>query len=242
MRAARAAAGMTLLEVLAASALLSFFFVGVFGVVWSTVRTRDSIERAALPFATGPAVMDTVVRDLQNVQVEAFDPAKALFEGSSDRDEDVKLDFVTAVSSRERVEVKDGTARALVNEVGYRLRRSEVDRDLFALFRREDLSVDDSPTEGGKYYKLCDRVKRFAVEYFDEDPGEPGSEKAEGKLEWDHKQDGKLPWGCRVTLVLVGTEDERADEDAPPPEYAFQAYVAFRTRFDKPDGGGKPGR
>jgi prepilin-type N-terminal cleavage/methylation domain-containing protein len=239
----RAQGGMTLLEVLAASALLSLFFVAVFGVVWSTIRTRDSIERGALPFATGPVVMQRIVEDLQYVQLEAFEPSKDAFKASADRDDDIRLDFVTAVPSRGRVEVKDEQVRALVNESGYRLRRSETDRDLYALFRREDLAVDGDPAEGGKYYKVCDRVRSFAIDWFDEDPGEPGGEASEGEPEWDAKKDGKLPWGCRVTLVLVGTADERADEDAPPPDYVFQTFVPFRTRYDKPDGAGpKPGR
>lgn len=233
---------MTLLEVLIASALLAVFFVGVFAIVWSTIRTRQAIEDKAVPFATGPVVMQRVVEDLEMFQTEAFDTTKDVFKASASRPEDVRFDFVTAVPSRDRVEVKDEWVRAGVNETGYRLRRSESDSDLYALYRREDLGVDSEPTEGGKYYKLCDRVRTFAIDWYEEDPGEPGSEDAEGVPDWDARKEGKLPWGCRVTLVLAGNPELTDDGDTGRArDYVFQTYVPFRTRFEKPDGA-QPGR
>jgi len=224
---------MTLLEILAASAMLAVFFVGVYGVVWNTITLRRAIEERALPFSVGPVVMQQIVRDLESAEYESMDPAKECFKASGDREEDVRVDFVAAVPSRDRFEVHDEWVRSPVNEVGYRLRRSEDRPGLYALYRREDMGVDDEPTEGGKYYKVCDGVRLLRLDWFAEDPGEPGSDDADGKPEWDAKKEGKLPWACRVTLVLVGPGEP--DDDLPPPEWTFQQYVAFRSRFDKPE-------
>lgn len=245
MRTPRAR-GMTLLEVLVASAMLAVFFIGIFGVVFSTLRRRETIEERAIPYATGPVVLQRVVEDLQFFQTESYEASKDSFKASAEREEDLRVDFVTAVPSRDRVKVNDEWVRAAVNETGYRLRRSEEESDLYALYRREDLGVDGDPGEGGKYYKLCDRVRKFTIEFFDEDPGEPGSDAAAGEPDWDVKKDSKLPWGCRVTLILAGNPDVETDDDRPPPDHVFQAYVPFRSRFDKPDGAGgtnkPPGR
>ena len=63
-----------------------------------------------------------------------------------------------------------------------------------------------------------DDVRKFAIEFFDEDPGEPGSDAAAGEPDWDVKKDSKLPWGCRVTLILAGNlVNLRAETRRPIP-------------------------
>lgn len=244
----RGAGGMTLLEVLFASALLGVIFVNVFAIVWSTIVTRQEIEAKAIPWSVGPAVMQRIVEDLQWVQVESIDDAKDCFRGTGDRSEETRLDFLTALPSRDKVKVGDDEVRAQVNEVGYRLRDSEGESGQYALFRREDFGVDDEPAEGGRYYKLCDRVKEFRIDYFAEDPGDPSGDDAEGLREWDYTKEGKLPWGVRITLVIapnLESEISDDDEDRPPEDYVFAAVVPFRTRYDrsesKPAGPGNPG-
>lgn len=239
---------MTLLEVLVASALLAVFFVGVFSIVFGVIRTRREIEDKAIPWATGPAVMQRVVEDLLYTQTETIDGDKDAFKGSGERPEDIQLDFVTAVPSRDQVEIGDVKVRAELNEVGYRLRRSESDRDLYALYRREDFSVDSDPSEGGRYFKLCDRVREFKIDYYEQDPGDPAGDGADGVPTWDARKEGKMPWGCRVTLVLAADPEIEAQDDSgvPPQDHVFQTYVPFRTRYDKTDaakpGGQQPGR
>ena len=239
---------MTLLEVLVASALLGVFFVGVFSIVWSTIRTRQEIEVKAIPWSVGPAVMGRIVEDLQWVQVESIDDAQDCFKGEGERTEDTRLDFLTALPSRDVVKIEDAEIRAQVNEVGYRLRDSENERGQFALFRREDFGVDDKPTEGGRYYKLCDRVTEFRIDYFPEDPGDPAGDDAEGLREWDYKKEGKLPWGVRVTLVLAANPEAEftdAEDEGTPPDHVFTVVIPFRTRYDRAEaqaaGSGNPG-
>ena len=105
------------------------------------------------------------------------------------------------------------------------------------------LVLDDDPKASGKYYKIADRVQRFAIDFYDEDPGEPTGDGAEGETDWDAKSERKLPWGCRVTLVLAGqvSVDDQGEEVEDQKDFVFQTYVPFRTRFDKPEGAGKPG-
>jgi prepilin-type N-terminal cleavage/methylation domain-containing protein len=232
----RRAAGLTLLELLVATALLAVFFASVYSLVSSTISIRDAIEDEATPYAVGPAVMHLVTDDLRGLVVEPYkdnDVLKAEVERVGG-DECTKMDFVTTTPSRRRVKVQNEWVKARINEVGYRVRKSETDeeRRLLALYRREDVGVDEDPREGGKYYKLADRVKQFKVDWFSKDPIEPDGEDAKGEEEWDAKKEKQqpVPWACRVTLVLVG---ESADSEEQPPEYAFSTFVVFPNRHDK---------
>lgn len=239
----RRARGMTLLEVLVASALLAVFFVGIFGIVWGTIRTRQEIEKKAIPWAVGPAVLDRIVQDLQLVLNTPFNEDEDVFKGSSEDRDDPELDFVAAVPSRSSVEVEGAKVRAQVNEIGYRLHRSSLDSSLFALYRREDFGVDGDPTEGGRFFKLCDRVRSFRVEFFEEDPGDPNGDDAEGLESWDARKEKKLPWALRITLVLAPNPDLLdPEEDARPQDETFVAYVPMRSRLDVQPTQGKPGQ
>ncbi len=241
---------MTLLEVMAATAILGMFLMSVYALVWSTLKTRDDIEEAALPYTAGPVVLQRVLDDLRGAIVEPFkdyDAFRATTESTGD--DSAVIDFVTTVDSRVRVEQDEEWLKSAVCEVGYRIRRSETAEGLFALYRREDFGVDDEPLEGGKFYKVVDRVKTFRIDWFEEDTkGEPAGDEAEGVPEWDAKKEKRLPWACRVTLVLVGDElaDDEGDVVEDAKEYTFLAYVAFASRFDKadsaaPSGPGNPG-
>jgi prepilin-type N-terminal cleavage/methylation domain-containing protein len=238
--------GLTLLEVLVATALLAVFFASVYSLVAGTIEIRKAIEDDATPYAVGPVVMDRVIEDLRGALVEPYkgsDVFKAEKE-SVNGEQSTKLDFVTCVPSRSRVKVQSEWVKARINEVGYRLRKSESGQnDLNALYRREDLGVDEEPLAGGKYYKLADRVKRFEIDWFAEDPGDPAAEDdAKGEPDWDAKTEvsakkNPLPWGCRITLELRGesTTDERgrdADEGQP---YLFVTTFVFPSRYDKSD-------
>lgn len=243
-RAARRTAGLTLLEVLVASALMALLFTSLFAIVWDNITKRDSIEQKMLPYSTGPAVMQRIVDDLTFVQLDAIkddDGFRAELESVSGGDT-TRLDFVTAVPSRDQVEIRDQLVRAQLNECGYRCRRSDLGDNMLVLYRREDLGVDDEPLEGGNYYKLCDRVRRFSIDFYEEDPGDPGSEDANGVTEWDAKKEKKLPWGCRITLALDGPPKrvDGIEEDAPQ-ELVFTTFVAFRTRHDKTETPAAPG-
>jgi general secretion pathway protein J len=235
----RRAAGLTLIEVLLASTLLAVFFASVYSLVASTLKLRGMIEDQATPYAVGPVVMDRVVEDLRGALVEPYKDYDAFHaEADSQNGENcTKVDFVTVVPSRSRVKVGREYVKARINEVGYRMRRSETAQGLSALYRREDLGVDEEPLQGGNYYKLADRVKVFRIDWFAEDPGDPTTDDAKGEEEWDAKKEKKLPYSCRITLTLIGeTEvDDRGRPLADAPEYTFVNYVVFASRADKPD-------
>jgi len=243
----RHAAGLTVHEVLVASAILLWFLGMVFGTVFMTASFRDSIERQVAPYGIGPPVLDLVCEDLRHALIEPFEDLDAFkAEGDTAGGADTtKIDFVTVVHSRSKVEVDREWVRSSICEVGYRLRRSETEDGLFALYRREDFGVDDKPLEGGKFYKLCDRVTEFRIDFFAEDPGSPDSDEADGQLEWDAETEKRLPWACRVTLSIMPPVelDDRGDpvEDVEPLE--FVRYVNFVERFDAEasPGGSDPG-
>lgn len=239
MKRPGASSGLTLLELLVASALLAVFFASVYGLVEGTLEVRRAIEEKATPYAVGPVVMDRIVEDLRGAVLEPYKDLDVFHaENESPTGEtSTKVDFVTVVPSRSRVKVQREFVKARINEVGYRMRRSETAQGLGALYRREDLGVDEEPLEGGKYYKLCDRVKTFRIDWFAEDPGPPDGDDAKGEEEWDAKKEKRLPFACRVTLTLVG--DSEVDERGRPleevPEYAFTSFLVFASRHDKAD-------
>lgn len=233
---------MTLLEVIIATTLLVMLFSVVFAYVFGAFRTREVIEQRGVPWSIGPVVMQRLADDLRFAEFESIAENVDGFKAEAAREDEAKLDFVTSVPSRDRVSVRDEWVRAAVNEVGYRLRRSETDSSLYALYRREDLGVDGDPAEGGKYYKLCDRVRSFRIDWFDKDPGEPQGDDAQGATDWDGSKEKKLPWGCRIRLVLAtdAATDDRGAETEQSKDLAFVTYVAFRSRFDKAEGAKAP--
>ncbi len=237
----RSQRGLTVLEVLLASTMLLMFLSSLFGLVWSIAEFRDQIEQEVRPYDMAPPVLALVVQDLNNVLVEPYKDRDA-FKGEGDTiggEDTTKLDFVTAVSSRSAVEIDDEFVKSAICEIGYRVRRSEVYDDLFALYRREDFGVDEEPFEGGKYYKLADRIASFRIDFYEEDPGKPEGDEAKGLQDWDAKEQGGLPYGCRITLVVVPPyetdEDGNALEELQ--EITFVRYVAFPQRFDVDAGG-----
>ncbi len=241
----RATCGLTVLEVTAASFILLLFLTALFGTISTLSNQRTLIERSALPYSIGPAVLDVICDDLRSALIEPykdFDAFRA--EGDTIGGADTtKIDFVTAVSSRAKVRVDDEWVRSALCEVGYRLRRSEHAEGLYALYRREDFGVDDKPLEGGKYYKLCDRVVEFRLDFFKDDPGDPEADDAEGLRDWDAQKEKLLPWSVRVTLTLLPPVDvdDRGDPVEEVEPRTFTRYVSFPQRFDTdatPAGGG----
>jgi prepilin-type N-terminal cleavage/methylation domain-containing protein len=238
--ARRRDAGLTLLEILFASTLLAVLFAYVYALVAGTLEIRNTIEQLATPYAVGPAVMDRISEDLRCSVLDGtigFDSFKA--ERVTEFGEDAtKLDFVADVPSRARVKVEGAYVKARVNELGYRVRRSETAQGLLALYRREDLGVDEEPLEGGVYYKLADRVKSFRLDFFADGDGDPESaDDGKGEEEWDGKTKKKLPWAARVTLVLVGRPvvDDEGHAVEEVEEYPFTTFVVFPTWHDKKD-------
>ncbi len=228
--------GLTVLEVLLASTLLLMFLGALFGLVWSTATFRDRLERQVRTFEVGPPVLDIVAADLAHALTHSFkesDSFEAVEESVGGTDT-TELDFATVVTSRSRVEIDNDYLTSAVCEVGYRMRRSERYDGLFALYRREDFGVDDEPFEGGKFYKLADRVVEFRIDFFEEDPGDPEGDEALGVMDWDAKEKKGLPYAARITLVIqppVETDD-RGDAIEDVQDITFIRYVAFAGRHD----------
>jgi len=145
-----------------------------------------------------------------------------------------ELDFATVVTSRSRVEIDGEFHSSAVCEVGYRMRRSERYDGLYALYRREDFGVDSEPFEGGKFYKLADRVVEFRIDFFEEDPGKPEGDEALGIMDWDAKEKKGLPYAARITLVIQPPveRDDRGDPVEEVSDIAFIRYVPFASRAD----------
>ena len=65
----RAELGLTVLEVLIASALLLMFLSSVFGLIWSLADRRAAMEFQTAPYSIGPPVLELVCEDLRNARL-----------------------------------------------------------------------------------------------------------------------------------------------------------------------------
>jgi general secretion pathway protein J len=107
-------------------------------------------------------------------------------------------------------------------EIGYFVERRRTEDGDFAksLMRREDTTLDDDITEGGKVYVLIPKVEEVQFEYWD--PGETKlgqsqEDRARGNWvdDWDTRNEeyhDRLPTRIRVTVTLPPQNDAREEE------------------------------
>jgi hypothetical protein len=200
--------------------MLAFMITFVFQILHNTIRAKDNIREDLEGPKLESAVLDELIRDLRFVY---FRPGQlggdAGFVGrnrtaSNGRDGD-RLDFLTC--RRSRMPDLDDTNQAQIDspivEVGWACRTSDEDSRLLELWRREDYFVDDQPTDGGKFHKVCDRIFRFNLQYYP-----PGNERDENDPvleEWDSTVQHKLPYAIVVSLEYY-VQTPSKDKDLPP--------------------------
>jgi len=95
-------------------------------------------------------------------------------------------------------------------EIGYSLMKTRVDGELVeSLVRREDTTLDDDITEGGKVYTLIPRVEELEFEYWDPGEVDLGTREEMGRGSWvddwdteDSQFEDRLPFRVRITITL----------------------------------------
>lgn len=227
MRARRAEAGFTLVEVLVGALVLGIFVSFVYGVVVSGFRVRKAVQSSTSALADGTLAVDLVARDLECAfwrPVVEFDAFKAEEEGEGRS----SVRFLTTTDSRREETIDDRTLRSDVTEVGYRTKSGESG---MILYRREQFGVDDDPLDGGDYFKVVAGVKEFRLDWFEKDPTAEGSttEDEEGLPTWDAKErkDGRrIPRAARITLVMEGKSSDATHADETV-EYRFVRWAVL---------------
>jgi general secretion pathway protein J len=207
--------GFTLVELMLAILVLAIMMALVYGVVVSTVQAAHRIEEITLGTEIGPSILTRIREDLE----AAFLPSKEVegfagFDrkgGGGDRD---RLDFVAAVMAYGAERDGEDALFHGVNEVGYQVKDNPKEPNVGILYRREDYHLDAEPLKGGRLTELYDRVRHFALEFWD---GE------NWRSEWSAKKEkNSLPKAVKIDLKILVEERESKDV-----EKTYSTIVTF---------------
>lgn len=211
MRRRQQQRGLTLLEVLIASAILSLVASMIWVAFDQTGKMRTRLSERQEHDHLARVALTRITRDLRSaflsLHVNQEQRAAAVitaFKGRSGNGGS-RLDFTTFTHRR----LRRGTHEGDACEVGYQLLDHRGDDTVrgMDLVRRESPRIDNDPERGGVIDVLVPGVKSFTVSYFD-DATEQWTET------WDSTQAtgqvGRLPPRVRVTLTLE--EGPRSEE------------------------------
>jgi general secretion pathway protein J len=211
MRGGRATRGLTLLEVLIASAILSLVASMIWVAFDQTARMRTKLSERQEHDHLARVAITRITRDLRSaflsLHVNQEQRAAAVitaFKGRSGNGGS-RLDLTTFTHRR----LRRGTHEGDACEVGYQLLDHRGDDGVrgMDLVRRESPRIDNDPERGGVIDVLIPGVKSFELSYYD-DQTDQWTET------WDSTQAtgqvGRLPPRVRVTITLE--EGERREE------------------------------
>lgn len=182
--------GFTLIEVLGALLLTAIVMGVLYEILGSVLQTQEIVEQSFYSKDIGPAVVDQITRDLDNIY--APDDNRPYFLCKTGRNlglSSTRIDFITTGLSVVREPEK--ISYYPINEVSYITEPNQKEPDVMILYRREDSFIDDEPLKGGTLYEVYDRVTMFSVEFYD------------GKVwkeTWDNTKDGGLPYAIRFDM------------------------------------------
>jgi general secretion pathway protein J len=200
---ARSQRGLTLLEVLVASAILSLIASMIWVAFDQTGKMRTRLSERQEHDHLARVALTRITRDLRSAflslhvnQEQRVAAVITAFKGQSGNGGS-RLDFTTFTHRR----LRRGTHEGDACEVGYQLldHRGNDDVRGLDLVRRESARIDVTPDRGGVIDVLIPGVKSFEVRYYD-DATERWTET------WDTTQStgqvGRLPPRVRVSITL----------------------------------------
>lgn len=221
--------GFTFVEALLALLITGLVMTALYGILLSTVRVKEMVEKDLDEVKAGTLAFDLLRRDLQCAcrypDGEVFfqsDPGDGFTYGGGAG----RLDFIAAVRNRfpddsavkPSGEEEEGAfeLRTDLCEIGYYVKETDGGK---VLVRREDFHVDDDPGKGGVQMKLIRDVKSFELQFYTGLETESGEDPA---LEWDAEKEERLPYAVKVKLVLEPREAGAGEEGE---ERVFEAVV-----------------
>ncbi len=240
----RPQAGFTLIEVLLAVSILAV----ITGIMWVSVsnmfQTRDFMQKRFQRYQTMRVSMDRMARELASAYVagpeHGGEPLPGEEQDKNDSGDDSsgthvlqQLQDPVQFGMIGRDDRLDFTAFAHIRtlagektsehaEIGYFTERHRDDKgDLVtALMRREDTTLDDDITGGGRIYTMIPDIDDVQFEYWDPGPVKLGTMKEmaqEGKWvdEWDTTRtefSGRLPTRVRITVTLPPMDEHGRKE------------------------------
>lgn len=191
--------GMTLIEVMVASALWVLTGTLIAGIMFSTLTTQNNILDLQGRYHAGRVALDRLRRELTTAFVSLHQSeekrTRTVFIGQSDG-----ITFNT--SSHEPMQKNAHQSDQL--EVEYRVGvvRTEDGKSVKGLIRRVKHHIDDRPGKGGREELLVEGVKELELEYFDKF-------RERWQSDWDVEVDDAEE--MRVRLKQLNSVREQAD-------------------------------
>jgi general secretion pathway protein J len=219
--AARGQRGFTLIEIMAAFAILAFVTSIMWGSFTQTAANKRTIEASQDRAHTVRVALLRMAREIEMSFLGDDNPSaverRTMFVGTARGDVD-ELTFSALAHQRLRAGLNEGDT-ALITYFG---ERDPDDRRVLNLMRRETrrLQMDDPKTLAGESYILCPDVAKLKLSYYD-------YKKKEWQSEWNAPTATGyqfLPSHVRITLTVI---DERGREAT----YSTDARIHMTERI-----------
>lgn len=204
MRPRVRAAGLTLIEVLIAIAILALIGTLIYGAMDGMSKTRKGIGQMTDRYHQGRQALARMGRELQSAFLSRHMPVmnqnllvrRTIFIGEDSSPAD-RVDF-TAFAHRRLMSDAHESDQA---EIGYFAARDPEQSGKLDLVRRESKNIDLEPAKGGVVNILAEDIDSFNVQYYEQLTGEWVDT-------WDSSQPAgqidRLPTMVWITLVLKG--------------------------------------
>jgi len=222
MRSLRARRGLSLVEVLVATAIISMIATLVYGAFDGMARSQAGLDKTSERFHEGRSALTRMSRELESAFLSMHKPlvdprlqvTQTAFIGADSGHQD-RLDFASFSHRRLGFDTHESDQ----NELSYFL-SPDPDTRRTDLGRREATYIDMDPKRGGKTLVLAYDVVSLDFQYFDPVLNQWVDS-------WDSTQPtgqmDRLPLQVRIELVVAG-----ADNGAPL-HYVTKVPIAMQT-------------
>jgi general secretion pathway protein J len=208
---ARKRAGMTLVEVMAAMAILAMVATLLYSAFVQTSRNKERIESQLDRYHEIHSGMERMAQEMSMAYTSAHrninDALKTMITGfvAKDTGSNSRVDF----SSFSHRRLYRNAHESDQNELGFFLAQDPKKTGIKVLARREQRRIDDDPKKGGQTQILIENVKSFKVTFLD-----PLT--TEWVTTWDTTQVGmqpnRLPAQAKITIVVPNIQGHGQDQ------------------------------
>ena len=228
-------AGFTLLEVVVAITVVAILVTFVYQILQNSVRGQTIVREGLRVPKLQNAILGPFVEDLRYLYWDGFADDTGFIGkhhevGGMDAD---SIHFVTARPSRGVGSEEDDRRNRIpspITEVGYAVRRNEVESEYLEVWRREDWFVDDNPVRGGRYTLIYDKITTFHLQYF---PIPEENVSGEGVDEWDTRVKGRLPYAIVLDIKFeVEDKEERDRRDREEEVERIRRIIVLKNAYN----------
>jgi type II secretion system protein J len=193
--------GLTLLEVLVATAILAVVLAAVYGAYTSHLETIQAVRQSTQVNQIARIILDRMSKDFESAMINPPFPSTELQLGFISEDNNIdgkpadRIDFI----SLSHLRAGGVGPQTDLCEIGYFL-EDDPDREGLNLYRRDDPTLDDDVTEGGITLELAKNV--IGLNFFFEDM------EGESVEEWNTlEEDSKKTLPTLVTIEIEVLDD-----------------------------------